>query len=297
MRDGKLVIVMSLTLLIAATTASGQESERLSIIKDARLASEAGAVRLAACPATPLQLPARVTGTIGFASCTDILGLREDVYSITVAAGETIDIDLSSPDFDVFLYMYLGNGTSVTTTRVSTILTSPLSRVTARHTFATGGTYYVEAESLWSLNPGSLPWRGNYTLSISTSKTTAGSCVASSTATCLQNGRFRVSIAYLNQFATPPAPGTFLGGKLIAGPQNPDVATFGISSPQAIEVVVRIQDTRPFGLNRFDVYYGGLTDLEYTVSVTDTVTGNTKTYRNPPGTVGGGVDRTTFTAN
>jgi hypothetical protein len=60
---------------------------------------------------------------------------------------------------------------------------------------------------------------------------------------------------------------------------------------------VRIQDTRPFGLNRFDVYYGGLTDLEYTVTVTDTQTGTTRTYRNPPGTVGGGVDRTSFTSN
>jgi hypothetical protein len=130
-----------------------------------------------------------------------------------------------------------------------------------------------------------------------TTPNTAGPCVPNATTVCLLSDRFRVSIAFINQFANPPAPGTFLGAKLVAGVQNPDVATFGISSPQAIEVVVRIQDTRPFGLNRFDVYYGGLTDLEYTVSVTDTVTGNTKTYRNPPGTVGGGVDRTTFTTN
>ena len=104
-------------------------------------------------------------------------------------------------------------------------------------------------------------------------------------------------MAYVNQFANPPAPGTFLGTKLLAGSQNPDVATFGISGALAVEVVVRIQDARPFGLNRFDVYYGGLTDLEYTVSVTDTQKGTTKTFRNPPGVVGGGVDRSTFTAN
>ena len=125
----------------------------------------------------------------------------------------------------------------------------------------------------------------------------SGPCVANDTTVCLLSDRFRVSIAYINQFANPPAPGNFRGAKLVAGVQNPDVATFGISSPQAIEVVVRIQDTRPFGLNRFDVYYGGLTDLEYTVTVTDTQTGTTRTYRNPPGTVGGGVDRTSFTAN
>ncbi|HEX6085258.1 MAG TPA: NF038122 family metalloprotease [Thermoanaerobaculia bacterium] len=124
-----------------------------------------------------------------------------------------------------------------------------------------------------------------------------GPCVANATTVCLLSDRFRVSVAFINQFANPPAPGNFLGAKLVAGVQNPDVATFGISSAQAIEVVVRIQDTRPFGLNRFDVYYGGLTDLEYTVTVVDTVTGTTRSYRNPPGTVGGGVDRTSFISN
>jgi hypothetical protein len=122
-------------------------------------------------------------------------------------------------------------------------------------------------------------------------------CSPSSTVVCLLDGRFRVSIAFINAFATPPAPGNFLGAKLAAGSQNPDVATFGISSAQAIEAVVRIQDTRPFGLNRFDVYYGGLTDLEYTVSVTDVQKGVTRTYLKAPGEVKGGVDRTSFTAN
>ncbi|HEX6084094.1 MAG TPA: hypothetical protein VF266_06190, partial [Thermoanaerobaculia bacterium] len=126
--------------------------------------------------------------------------------------------------------------------------------------------------------------------------TTPG-CTTTATNICLQNGRFSVSINYRNQFANPPQTGSFVGAQLLAGSQNPDVATFGISSAQAIEVVVRIQDARPFGINRFDVYYGGLTDLEYTVSVTDTQKGTTRTYRNAPGVVGGGVDRTSFPAN
>ena len=141
---------------------------------------------------------------------------------------------------------------------------------------------------------------GNSAYSNEAAATTFGgitTCVPSSTVVCLLNNRFRVTINYINQFANPPAPGTFLGEKLVAGVQNPDVATFGISSAKAIEVVVRIQDARPFGVPRFDVYYGGLTDLEYTVSVTDTQTGNSKSYRNPPGTVGGQVDRTSFPAN
>ncbi|HEX6085261.1 MAG TPA: fibronectin type III domain-containing protein [Thermoanaerobaculia bacterium] len=130
-----------------------------------------------------------------------------------------------------------------------------------------------------------------------TTPSTPSLCIPTSTVVCLLNDRFRVSVAFRNQFANPPAPGDFLGTKLTPGSQNPDVGIFGISSPQAIEVVVRIQDARPFGQNRFDIYYGGLTDLEYTVTVTDTFNGRTATYHNPPGLVGGGVDRTGFPAN
>ena len=40
-----------------------------------------------------------------------------------------------------------------------------------------------------------------------------------------------------------------------------------------------------------------MTDVGYTVTVTDTQTGTTRTYTNTVGTVGGGVDRTSFPAN
>ncbi|HEX6085256.1 MAG TPA: NF038122 family metalloprotease [Thermoanaerobaculia bacterium] len=124
-----------------------------------------------------------------------------------------------------------------------------------------------------------------------------GACVGSDTTVCLMNDRFRVTVDYLNQFANPPQPGKLRTAKLLAGVQNPDTATFGFGSAQNIEVVVRIQDTRPFGLNRFDVYYGGMTDVEYTVTVQDMQTGTTRLYRNLPGMTGGGVDRTSFPTN
>ena len=123
----------------------------------------------------------------------------------------------------------------------------------------------------------------------------AGPCVANGTTVCLLNERFLVTIAYLNQFAVPPVPGTFAAGRLLQGSQNPDVGLFGFSSPTAVEVIVRIQDARPFA-PRFDIYYGGMTDVGYTVTVTDTQTGVTRQYTNAPGTVGGGLDRTSFPA-
>jgi len=130
-----------------------------------------------------------------------------------------------------------------------------------------------------------------------TTNSSPGSCTPSSTTVCLLNNRFRVKIDYVNPFSNPPnQPGTFLAARLLSGVQNPDTALFGFSSAQAVEVVVRIQDTRPFA-PRFDVYYGGMTDVGYTVTVTDTQTGTTRQYFNQVGRVGGGVDRNSFPAS
>lgn len=137
-----------------------------------------------------------------------------------------------------------------------------------------------------------------YTAEVSaTTPPVASPCVVNSTTACLLSDRFKVVINYLNQFASPPQPGLFLASRLLPGVQNPDTATFGFGSAQAIEAVVRIQDARPFGAERFDLYFGGMTDVEYTITVQDTVTGTTRQYRNPPGTVGGGVDRSSFPSN
>lgn len=199
-------------------------------------------------------------------------------YQATVTAVDPFipTLGVSRQELDYFIVYAAG-----TTSRGSVTVTFTAS-VTGYHSF--------------HVKPNTRARTGSYRLAL-TCSTTPQTCTPGDTQVCLLNGRFRVSVAFRNQFATPPQNGNFLAGKLREGVQNPDVATFGISSAQAIEVVVRIQDTRPFGANRFDVYYGGLTDLEYTVTVVDTQKNVTRTYRNAPGTVGGGVDRTSFTAD
>lgn len=124
-----------------------------------------------------------------------------------------------------------------------------------------------------------------------------GVCTPNSTTVCLLGSRFRASISYRNQFSNPPGQtGSFVAARLNPAAINPDTALFGFANPQDVEVVVRVVDARPFA-PRFDIYYGGLTDVEYTLTVTDTQTGSTRQYHNPPGTVGGGVDRSSFPAN
>jgi hypothetical protein len=221
----------------------------------------------AATPAAPTNLTATATsGTTINLSWTD---------NATNETGYVIEGRVGNSGYSVIPGTIGANSTGATITGLTAGITYTF-RVKARN--ASGDSGYSNEAS--ATTPG-----GN----------SGGPCVVNGTTACLVNNRFRVSIAYVNAFVNPPQPGNFLGAKLIAGAQNPDVATFGISSALAIEVVVRIQDVNPFGVNRFDIYAGGLTDLEYTVTVTDTQTGRSKTYRNPPGTVGGVVDRLTFT--
>ncbi len=65
-------------------------------------------------------------------------------------------------------------------------------------------------------------------------------------------------------------------------PLSGDTGSFSLTSAGKAEVIVRVLDARRVN-GHFWVYLSGLTDLEYTLTVTDTVTGRSKTYFNPRG--------------
>jgi len=46
--------------------------------------------------------------------------------------------------------------------------------------------------------------------------------------------------------------------------------------------------------DRTAFFYGALSDLEYDITVHDTIGGTTNTYHNPAGTFCGGLDNTAF---
>ena len=69
----------------------------------------------------------------------------------------------------------------------------------------------------------------------------------------------------------------------------PDI-TFEPGNP---EVFVKILDGTSVN-GKFWVFYGGLTDLEYTLTVTERATGKTKTYTKPAGSAAGGFDTSAF---
>jgi len=105
------------------------------------------------------------------------------------------------------------------------------------------------------------------------------SCQPDATTLCLLDGRFAASVSWLNQYNGTLGVGT-------AGPLSNLTGTFYFTDPGNKELLVKMID---FG-SRIAVFYGSLSDLQYTLQVTDVGTGSTKTYFNPPGTYCGGLD-------
>ena len=72
-----------------------------------------------------------------------------------------------------------------------------------------------------------------------------------------------------------------------------DTGAFWFFSSANIELVVKVVDGRLVN-GKFWVFYGALSDVEYTVTVTDTLTGAVKTYPNPQGRIASMADVNAF---
>jgi hypothetical protein len=99
---------------------------------------------------------------------------------------------------------------------------------------------------------------------------TAAGCAASPTALCLNQSRFRVAVTW-KDFA-----GNTGSGQSI--PLTSDTGAFWFFNAANLEVVVG----HPVN-GKWWVFFGALSNVEYTVTVTDTTTGVKKTYTNPKG--------------
>jgi Leucine-rich repeat (LRR) protein len=100
-------------------------------------------------------------------------------------------------------------------------------------------------------------------------------CAPSSTNLCLSGGRFKVEVAW----KTPD--GQTGAGQAVA--LTPDTGYFWFFSASNVEMVLKVLNACGFN-NRFWVYAGGLTNVQVTVTVTDTANGTVRTYMNPQGT-------------
>jgi photosystem II stability/assembly factor-like uncharacterized protein len=107
----------------------------------------------------------------------------------------------------------------------------------------------------------------------------------SATALCLQGRRFQVEVAW-SDFNGNTGAGQTLPG-------NDETGSFWFFDPNNTELVVKVLDGRLLN-NHFWVFYASLTNVAYTLTVTDTATGAVRIYKNPLGHFGSAGDTEAF---
>jgi hypothetical protein len=202
-----------------------------------------------------------------------------DAWTFEGVAGQTVQITLQSTAFDTYLFLLDPNGLELeenddypgggTDSRITLELTD-------------SGTYTIYANSY---DPGET---GAYNLQLvcSTGPPPA-SCSANSTTLCLNNGRFRVQAIF-----SAPSLG-ITNAPAQAVPLTGDTGYFWFFSANNVEIVIKAVDGRSFN-NHFWVFYGALSDVEYTITVTDTSTGSVKPYHNTAGNLASVADTAAF---
>lgn len=138
---------------------------------------------------------------------------------------------------------------------------------------AQGGTPATEAGSVDTLRP-----------TAAGGEVTPAPCAPAPTTLCLLDNRFEVTVEW-----SDPRNGGEGSGLALPLEGNETTGTFYFFVPENLELLVKVLDGRAIN-NRFWVFFGGLTDLPYTLRVRDTATDNVAEYVNPFGDLVGETD-------
>ncbi len=114
----------------------------------------------------------------------------------------------------------------------------------------------------------------NSVLTSTVLRSVAPGCTPGPNRLCLNNGRFQVDVAWRD-----------FGGNIGSGmavPLTSDTGYFWFFNQANVELVIKVLDGRPL-TGSWWIFYGALSNVEFTITVTDTVTGASKTYTNPLG--------------
>ena len=111
-------------------------------------------------------------------------------------------------------------------------------------------------------------------------------CDPDPAALCLEDGRFQVRVAWQK---TPSGPSYSAAAVTLTG----DTGYFWFFDEANVELVVKVLDGTAVNGHHW-VFYGALSDVEYTITVTDTLTGATRSYENARGTLASVADTAAF---
>jgi hypothetical protein len=79
----------------------------------------------------------------------------------------------------------------------------------------------------------------------------------------------------------------------VAVPVTADTGYLWFFTETNVELIVKVLDGRSVN-GHFWVFYGALSNVQYTIRVTDTETGAIRTYENPSGTLASHADTSAF---
>jgi hypothetical protein len=114
-------------------------------------------------------------------------------------------------------------------------------------------------------------------------------CAPGSNTICLgPGGRFAARLTWKNPFTGESGPGHPVH-------LTPDTGAFWFFSDQNLELMVKVVDGTGFN-DRFWVYTGALSNVEYTLTVDDSLAGTERVYHNPPFQFGNVGDINAFAA-
>ncbi len=280
-------IGLATLLLLAASLGSASAIRAASVGSPATVKSGNGPTKISPAGVRPSQSFACTT--LGIGCNTTVNGALTsddcrlpldqsfyDAWTFQGTAGQPVQITMQA-SFDTFLILLDPSGLEVeenddypgggTNSRISFSVTQ-------------SGTYTIYANSY---APGVT---GPYMLQLLCNQG-PGLCTAGATTLCLNNGRFRVQAIFsapsLN-ISNAPAQAVRL---------TSDTGYFWFFSSSNVEIVIKAVDGRLFN-GFYWVFYGALSDVQYTITVTDTVTGAVKTYQNTAGHLASVADTAAF---
>lgn len=111
-----------------------------------------------------------------------------------------------------------------------------------------------------------------------------GACTPGAETLCLAGGRFRVEVDWEN----PHLAGDRGVGRVFDGLGGAVSGHFWFFHPDSLDLAVKILDGRSIN-GHFWILWGGLSDVGYTLRVTDTESGESHDFVNPPLTLCGGA--------
>ena len=120
-----------------------------------------------------------------------------------------------------------------------------------------------------------------------------GHCEPAEDRLCVLDNRFSIEVRFVDPNITDPDQEPEMDANVASSLTTAETGFFWFFNPSNIELAAKVLDGRALN-GHFWLLYGGVSDVEYTLTVTDTVTGVSEPYRNEQGSICGEVDTEAF---